>query len=203
MSWFGSWFSSPKQPAVVASTHEPPLTKNRILEEPVPRPEPEPVSEALTSSPPQPIQTNRPNRSAVIFGAGALFCAFSLVITRRAFARKRFASNLAFYNNAPAHQADQATKVNGAVEAMEALSLATLNVLSVSMMATGGAMWYMNINSLADARRTIRGGLGVDGSGRSEKDAEEDFEEWLATTLARKETKGAERTQTNERGQQR
>ena len=203
MSWFGSWFSSPNKSTAVATEHEAPITKSRILEEPLPQSKPESVSEALTSSPPEAVQTDRPNRSAVIFGAGALFFAFSLVITRRAFARKRFASNPAFYANTPTHQAEQATKVNGAVEAMEALSLATINVLSLSTMATGGAMWYMNINSIADARRTIRGGLGVDGTGRSEKDAEEDFEEWLATTLARKEAKGAQMTQTNERGQQR
>lgn len=135
-----------------------------------------------------------------------MFFAFSLLITRRAFARKRFASNPAFYANAPAHQAEQAQKVSGPMEAMEALNLATINVLSLTMMATGGALWFLDINSVADARRLIRGGPGVDGTGRSEKDAEEDFEEWMATVLARKEAKGASTSQTvhtNERGQQR
>lgn len=51
-------------------------------------------------------------------------------------------------------------------------------------------MWYLDINSMADARKMIRGGLGVDGTGRTEQQAEEDFEEWMATTLARKEQKG-------------
>ncbi len=56
-------------------------------------------------------------------------------------------------------------------------------------MATGGVLWFLNINSMDEARRFLRGGMGVDGTGRSEKDAEEDFEEWMATTLARKEMK--------------
>lgn len=40
-----------------------------------------------------------------------------------------------------------------------------------------------------DLRRKVRGGMGVDGSGRSEADVEEEMEEWLATVLSRKEEK--------------
>ena len=79
--------------------------------------------------------------------------------------------------------------VNGPVEAVEALSIATINVTSFMMMVTGGALWSLDISNLEDARRKLRGGLGIDGSGKSEKEAEEEFEEWLATTLARKEAK--------------
>lgn len=61
------------------------------------------------------------------------------------------------------------------------------------MMGVGGLLWYLDINSMEEGRRFIRGGLGVDGSGRSEKEAEEDFEEWMASTLARKDVKEAER----------
>jgi hypothetical protein len=202
MSWFSSLFSSSK-PQTTSVAAQPPAPENRILEEPAAR-QPQPVVEAAKPSPlPSSTQIDRPNRNAVIFGAGAAFFVFSLLITRRAFARKRLASSPAFYANAPGHQAEQAKNVNGAMEALEALNLATINVLSLSMMATGGTLWYLNINSVADAKRMIRGGLGVDGTGRSEKEAEEDFEEWLATTLARKEAKGGQEAQRNERGQQR
>jgi hypothetical protein len=198
MSWFGSWFSAPKQPTAQVSSPSG-LNEGRILEEPVPQP----VAVAEPSKPtvPQPVPTDRPNRNAVIFGAGAVFFAFSLLITRRAFARKRLASTPSLFANAPGHQAEQAKSVNGALEAVEALNLATLNVLSLAMMGTGGTLWYLNINSMADARRMIRGGLGVDGTGRSEKDAEEDFEEWMASTLARKETKEQQAAKLNDRGQ--
>ena len=98
------------------------------------------------------------------------------------------------------------------MEAVEALNLATINVLSAAMLGSGGLLWYFDINSLEDARRKLRGGLGVDGSGRDEGQAEEDFEEWVATVLSRKETKekrkvggggGVEEKRGNERGRER
>lgn len=199
MSWFTSLFTSKSQPT--SSPAAAPSLDHRLLEESAPKPQPV-VEAPQTHAPPTP-QTDRPNRSKVIFGAGIAFFAFSLLITRRAFARKRLATNPAFYAHAPGHQAEQAKQVSGPMEAMEALNIATVNVLSLSMMAAGGTMWYFDINSMADARRVLRGGLGVDGSGKTEKEAEEDFEEWMATVLARKDAKGPRQPQTNERGQER
>ena len=95
------------------------------------------------------------------------------------------------------------------MEAVEALNIATVNVLSVAMMSTGGLLWYFNINSMDDARRKLRGGLGVDGSGRDETQAEEEFEEWMATVLSRKEAKetnkagAVQEKRVNERGRER
>ncbi|OAP59196.1 hypothetical protein AYL99_06494 [Fonsecaea erecta] len=198
MSWFTSWFTSSKA-SVAPPGGQTPAAEKRILEEPV-KPA-EPPTEAPKHITSQPTQSERLNRNKLIFGAGAVFFAFSLLVTRRSLARKRLAANPAFYANAPGHQAEQAKKVNGAMEAVEALNIATINVLSLSMMVTGGALWYLDINSLAEARRKLRGGLGVDGTGKSEKEAEEEFEEWMATVLARKEAKGQPPSQTNERGQ--
>jgi len=201
MSWFSSWFS--KTPSSTASH----LPSEKLLE--IEPSQPAPAEPSLIQEPPQIIQApqvSRPNQSKVVFAAGTVFFAFSLLITRRAFARRRLAANPAFYTNAPAHHAQQATKVSGAIEAFEALNIATVNVLSLSMMATGGAMWYLDINSMADARRMLRGGLGVDGSGRDEKQAEEEFEEWMATVLSRKdakETKAQMVQLRNERGKER
>lgn len=78
---------------------------------------------------------------------------------------------------------------SGPMVALEALSLATLNVISWAIMVTGGALYAFDISSMDDLRRKVRGGMGVDGTGRSEQDAEEELEEWLATVLARKEEK--------------
>jgi hypothetical protein len=95
------------------------------------------------------------------------------------------------------------------MEAVEALNIATINVLSLAMMSTGGLVWYFDIKSMDDARRKLRGGLGVDGSGRDEKQAEEEFEEWMATVLSRKDAKEkskvdvAEEKRINERGRER
>jgi hypothetical protein len=189
MSWLTSWFSPSKAPSLPS---QPLGDDQRLLEEPQSKPELPSANSALVeqrSTSQHAPQLDRPNRSKIIFAAGLAFFGFSLLITRRAFARKRF-TNPAFYASSPEAQAEQAKKISGAVEALEALNLATINVASLAMVATGGAMWYLDINSMADARRKLRGGLGVDGTGRTEKDAEEEFEEWMATVLARKENKG-------------
>jgi len=57
------------------------------------------------------------------------------------------------------------------------------------MMIAGGCLWAFDISSLTDLRRKIRGGLGVDGTGRSTKQIEDEFEEWLAATLERRRQK--------------
>ena len=78
------------------------------------------------------------------------------------------------------------------------------------MMMTGGLLWASDISTLDDMRRKVRGGLGVDGTGRGEKDVEEEFEEWLATVLERKKEKEKEKEEgkrqevwRNERGRER
>ncbi|KIX06210.1 uncharacterized protein Z518_04185 [Rhinocladiella mackenziei CBS 650.93] len=199
MSWFTSWFTpsnTSSTPAVQSTTEN-----KRLAAEPSAKTEP--VVEAPKPSATQAPQVDRPHRNKVIFGAGVAFFGLSLLITRRAFARKRLAANPAFYAHSPGHQAEQARQVSGPMEAFEALNIATINVLSLAMMATGGTLWYLDINSMADARMMLRGGLGVDGTGKSEKEAEEEFEEWMGTVLARKEAKGSGAPQTNERGQER
>ena len=74
------------------------------------------------------------------------------------------------------------------MEAFEALNIATVNVLSVGMMVSGGLLWAFDISSLDDMRRRVRTGLGVDGI-RTDEDAEEEIEEWFATVLMRKDRK--------------
>lgn len=95
---------------------------------------------------------------------------------------------------------------SGPLLAVEALTVATLNVFSWAIMVTGGALWAFDIASMDDMRRKIRGGLGVDGTGRTEQEAEEEMEEWLATVLDRKEKKrrtGDDQAFRDEKGRQR
>jgi len=83
------------------------------------------------------------------------------------------------------------------MEAFEALTIATVNVFSLSIMFTGGMLWAFDISSLEDMRRKLRGGLGRDGEGR-ENAAEEEMEEWLATVLARKDKKERQKEATKD-----
>lgn len=199
MSWFSSLFSFP--PPHDARPRPQP---KRILEEETPQTS-DPTQIRLRRPPPD----INPNRNKVIFGAGVAFFAFSMLITRRAFARKRLQAHPAFYTDAPANVARQAAKTSGAMEALEALNIATINVLSVALVTSGAAMWYLDINSMSDARRLLRGGLGVDGTGRDETHAEEEFEEWMATVLSRRDSKekskddASSTKRVNERGQER
>lgn len=75
------------------------------------------------------------------------------------------------------------------VLALEALSVATINVLSWGMVGIGGALWKWDIRGMDELRYKVRGGLGVDGTGRSENELEEEMEEWVVGVLARKEDK--------------
>ena len=66
------------------------------------------------------------------------------------------------------------------------------------MMMTGGVLWAFDISTMDDLRRKIRGRLRNDSTGRTERQAEEDFEEWLAETLARKDEKRSRKDEEEE-----
>ena len=129
------------------------------------------------------LASPRSRRQLGLFFGGAAFFAFSTLITRRSLARRYRTSIPAFYqpSNRPHGQA------NGAMEGFEALNIATINVTSFAMMATGGLLWAFDISSLADMRMKVRGAMGV--PDRPDQDADEEMEEWLATVLARKDEK--------------
>jgi len=137
-------------------------------------------------------------RNAVIFAAGCTFFALSLLVTRRAFTRRRLAAVAAASG---ARDGSQGPKVHGALEAFEALNVATINVLSLAMAGAGGALWYFDIQDMADARRKMQRGIGFGGgdNGNGEKEAAEEFEEWMATVLARKEAKDQARSHANDK----
>jgi hypothetical protein len=81
------------------------------------------------------------------------------------------------------------------MEAFEALNIATINVVSLGIMATGGLLWAFDISSLDDMRRKVRTNWGA-GAGQTDEKLEEELEEWFAGVLARKEfkhLKGAEK----------
>lgn len=137
-----------------------------------------------TSEPPSSAFSKRSLRQLGLFFGGAGFFAISSLITRKALVRRYKASIPRFYQQSNRPNLE----VNGALEAVEALTIATVNVFSVGMMFSGGMLWAFDISSVDDLRRKIRGGLGSDGDGRESR-ADEEMEEWLATVLARKDEK--------------
>jgi len=142
---------------------------------------------SVPSKPPEPQSlffSQRSRRQLGLFFAGAGFFAISSLITRRSIVRRYKATVPKFYqpNNRPNFE------VNGAMEAFDALNIATINVFSLGMMFSGGLLYAFDIASVDDIRRNVRKNLGVDGV-RTDQDVEEEIEEWFATVLDRKDLK--------------
>ncbi|KAJ8125645.1 hypothetical protein O1611_g7991 [Lasiodiplodia mahajangana] len=70
--------------------------------------------------------------------------------------------------------------------ALEALNLATLNVVGFAIMMIGGVSWAFDISNIDDLRRMARKHIGPSG-GRTDEEAEQEIEEWVAKVLLRKE----------------
>ena len=190
MSWFTSLFSS--KTTTTPAPSEP--REQRILEvEPAPTtPSVSPSSSHPQSLAGKPIRPEQPHRNKIVFASSVVFFGFSILITRRAIFRRQnahLAEALAAEKIARGEPVVAPPKVNSTLEAIEALNVATINVLSIAMMATSGALWYLDINNMDQARFKMRRAMGVDVYAKTEDEANEEIEEWIASTLARKEQK--------------
>lgn len=76
--------------------------------------------------------------------------------------------------------------MNGAIDAIEALNLATLNTVAFAMLLVGGGMFALDVCSVGELRMKAR--ASGDWS-ETQRAAEEEFEEWVVGVLARKEMK--------------
>jgi hypothetical protein len=72
---------------------------------------------------------------------------------------------------------------------VEALNIATINVVSVSMIVVGGTLYALDVNSIEELQKLVRRGMGTDDISRSEQEAEEEIEEWVASVLDRRAAK--------------
>ncbi|OTB17147.1 hypothetical protein K445DRAFT_42784, partial [Daldinia sp. EC12] len=119
-------------------------------------------------------------RQLGLFFAGAGFLTLSTIITRRAITRKRLATIPKFY-----HQSNQQVskmESDSSLIALEALNLATLNVMGFGIMMTGGIAWAFDISSVDDLRTMARRHYGATGA-RTDEEAEREIEEWVAKVL--------------------
>lgn len=179
MSFLFRWgsSSSPRDP------HSDQQQQQQQQSPPAPSPAPPQVSEPeQETQTPRPLLT--PNLKLLFGGIG--FFLLSTVVTRRALERRHLAAIPPFYTGSMYHR----PPVNGALEAFEALNIATINVVSLAMIGAGATLYALDINSLEDARRLARRGLGGDGAG-TEKEVEElkELEQWVASVLGGKVAK--------------
>lgn len=139
----------------------------------------------------QPPQQQRKNAATafppnlrLLFG-GMTFFAVSLLMTRRALRKRHLSSIPPYYTSSTYHKPE----VNGAMDAFEALNLATVNVLSFGMLGTGAVLCKLDINSLEDARGIVRrayakGGVaGKEGGNAEDELAEQEIEAWVVKTF--------------------
>ena len=144
---------------------------------------PQPSIPASSTSAIKEFFAERQRKQLGLFAASAGFFALSAFITRRSLVRRYKITTPNFY-----HPSNHPMEVNGALEAFEALNIATVNVLSVSMMLTSGALWAFDISSIEDIRRSVRKRFGMN-LNQTNQGVEEDLEEWFATVLERKDKK--------------
>jgi hypothetical protein len=178
---FGTTMTMANEEARPAETPQPPQA-------PGPSQPPQAPESLLTQTPQvaprTPILSQRSLQQLGLFFAGAGFLALSTLITRRSVARKIAATVPKFY-----HQSNRpVTKMDGdsSLIALEALNLATLNVMGFGIMATGGLAWAFDVSGLEDLRNLARRHIGPPG-GRTDEEAEREVEEWVAKVLLRRE----------------
>jgi hypothetical protein len=81
--------------------------------------------------------------------------------------------------------------INAPLEAIEALSVATINAVSFSIMLTGGAFWAFDISSIAELRRRTRDRLGYERAIEAEQKQTGGVtqEEWMYNVLVDEDEK--------------
>ncbi|CAJ2504524.1 Uu.00g119180.m01.CDS01 [Anthostomella pinea] len=165
--------ASDRDAAVEPTPSQPPSTPREPVPVAPPPPQPHP-----------PILSQRSLKQLGLFFAGTGFLALSILITRRSVVRKIRATAPRFYtqSNRPVGKGDS----DSSLIAFEALSLATLNMMSASVMVTGGLSWAFNISNIEDLRAKARGHVGA-GDGKTDEEAEKQMEEWVDKILGRRD----------------
>jgi hypothetical protein len=123
--------------------------------------------------------SQRARRQLGLFFAGAGFVALSTIVTRRALLRRYRATVPRFYQ--PSNRPNKIT--NGYMEALEALNLATVNVLSYAMMLGGGVLYAFDISSLDDMRRNVRSKMGNGDGAEVNEEEEKEIEKFFVDIL--------------------
>ncbi|KAI1348034.1 hypothetical protein F5Y01DRAFT_227107 [Xylaria sp. FL0043] len=185
---FGTTMTMPKDSESASASKSPPQPPSRTSQlDPISQtaiaPAPASASPSLLDTRPS-VLSQRSLKQLGLFFAGAGFLSLATLITRRSVARKTMATVPKFYtqSNRPVSTLGS----DSSLIALEALNLATLNVLGFAIMMTGGVSWAFDISSIDDLRSMARKHIGPSG-GRTDEEAEREVEEWVAKVLLRKE----------------
>ena len=138
----------------------------------------------------------RPRRQFSLFLFGAACVGLSIISTRRALVRRYVATVPHFYQQSNALPREP---INLRKEAVEALQIATINVLSFAALMTGGTLWAFDVSGIEELRervrrmkkqRQVKGGTNME----QDKVVEREFEDFLGPSLR----KGSRKEETEE-----
>lgn len=125
-----------------------------------------------------PITSPRSLRQLSIYFLGSACLLASTAITRKAIWRRQLRIKPKFYEaNTNPHE-----YFSPFSDACQALNLATMNCVSVGIMALGGAMWTFDIANLKEARAALRGRLNYDRIYESEDEIPNTISEMIAAS---------------------
>jgi hypothetical protein len=142
---------------------------------PVNPPPPPPAESAYEGTP---VTSPRSLRQLSIYFFGSACLLASTAITRKAVWRRQLRTTPKFYEaNTNPHE-----YFSPFSDACQALNLATMNCISVGIMALGGAMWTFDIASLKEARSVLRGRLNYDRIYQSEDEVPNTISEMIAAS---------------------
>jgi hypothetical protein len=127
-----------------------------------------------------PLFSERTLRQLSLFAAGGVFLGLSTLVTRRAIARKYIAGIPKFYNQS--NHAAPKIDGDGGFVAVEALSLATLNVMGFGILFTGGLAYAFDVASVDDLRAMARKHTRP-GPGTADEAEEREMEAWANDIL--------------------
>jgi hypothetical protein len=97
-------------------------------------------------------------KNLTLLMAGTAFVMMSAIITRRGVARRQRWARPTYFQQNDQHPEQ---KVDLSLEALEALSVATVNVFSWSVFFSGGMLWALHISNLEELRSRLRVRLGI------------------------------------------
>ncbi|KAA8614688.1 hypothetical protein PtrSN002B_000989 [Pyrenophora tritici-repentis] len=142
---------------------------------PVNPPSPPPSESAYEGTP---VTSPRSLRQLSIYFLGSACLLASTAITRKAVWRRQLRVMPKFYEaNTNPHE-----YFSPFSDACQALNLATMNCVSVGIMALGGAMWTFDIANLREARAVLRRRLNYDRIYESEDEVPNTISEMIAAS---------------------
>src|ERR1700712_3963780 len=140
-----------------------------------------PTTDASTLNAPGPpsvedssLFSPRSRKQFSIFLAGSYFCLISSVITRRAVTRRIQWAKPTFFRTNQQHPEQ---KIDGGLEALEAITVATVNVFSWGIMFFGGVLWATDTSGIEEMRSKLRLRLRL--SEEEQKGSQEVVHEWV------------------------